>query len=273
MSKLEFFTDPVHAAFTFGEGQVGALLVHGFGGTPADIWQLGRRLGEMGCTAYGPSLPGFARDIARLEKCGREDWLVAVRETWQRVRAAHPTTILIGYSMGGALALHAAVEHPPDRLVLLAPFTRLRGLLVQLVPLARHFRKNYYPYENADFSDPSLRQDLATIAPGADLDDPAVQQALRQQVRIPLDAVHELMQLGKNALRLAPEVQAPTLVVQGKQDPTVKAEDTRTLVRQMPAGTLYHEIDANHHLSQGNAPYHRQVFPLVLDFLGDVLKD
>ena len=102
----DFYSAPEHQPFALGEGPVGALLLHGFPGTPAEMRPLGEKLAAAGWAAYGPLLPGFGPQIATLGKKTRHDWLAAAQEKWQQVQARHQTAVLIGLSMGGALALN-----------------------------------------------------------------------------------------------------------------------------------------------------------------------
>jgi carboxylesterase len=60
----------------------------------------------------------------------------AVRESWQALKRDYHRVHVIGFSFGGALALHLAAEQPVDNLVLLAPALyvhfQMRGVLVAL---------------------------------------------------------------------------------------------------------------------------------------------
>jgi len=264
-SQLAFFAGPEHAPFAFAGAATGALLIHGFPGTPAEMRPLGERLAAAGIAARGLLLPGFGADIARLGDMKRDDWLKAAAAEWAAVRAAHERAFLIGYSMGGALALRLAAESPPAAVVLLSPFWQLGGWQAQLLPLLKHIVPTIAPFQKADFSDPAVRQQLAAIAPGASLDDPETQQFFREQVRLPLGVIDEVRRLGREAYRAACDVNSPTLILQAAGDGTVAAEDTRSLAAEMPAAT-YHEIPGTHdfvRLEPGSYDY----TPDVLAFL------
>ncbi len=73
-----------------------------------------------------PSIPGILAD-------GRD----AVALVWSRGWATGKRLVYFGESLGSAVVVALAVEHPPDRVILLAPFYSLRamGQLV-LPPLA-----------------------------------------------------------------------------------------------------------------------------------------
>ncbi len=247
----EFFSDPQHQPFalghTPGQAHIGALLIHGFPGTPAEMRPLGERLAAAGWAVRGPLLPGFGPQIPTLGDKTRHDWLTAVRHAWQQVRAAHETAVLIGFSMGGALALHlAAGPQPPDGLVLLAPFWRLAGWQGNLLPIVKHFRKTFYPFAQANFGDTAVRQQLHELMPDADLDDTAVQARIRQEAQLPTRTIDEVRRLGLESIKLAAEVHCPTLVLQGSEDTVVLPRFSRQLITRLGGPVTYREIPGKH---------------------------
>ena len=62
-----FFTGEAHQSFDLHAGPVGALLIHGFMGSPKEMRPLAHALVEAGVSARGVQLPGFGPDRARLE--------------------------------------------------------------------------------------------------------------------------------------------------------------------------------------------------------------
>ena len=260
-----FFAGPEHEPFTLGDGATGALLIHGFPGTPAEMRPLGEQLAANGIAARGLLLPGFGPDIARLGEMTRATWLDAASRAWAEVRAAHETAVLIGYSMGGALALRLAAAAPPAALVLLAPFWRLEGWQFKLLPVLKHVIRPFAPFQKADFDDPAVRGQLGGLAPGLDLDDPATQQFLREQVRLPLGVLDEVRRLGLEAYDAAPGVDTPTLILQGSRDTTVTAANTRQLAARLPGPTHYCEVPGDHDFVRLTGDY--DFTPDVLAFL------
>src|SRR5918998_5806379 len=118
-----FYTDPEHQPFFIDAGTSRALLIHGFLGSPRELRPLAQELADAGVTARGVLLPGFGPDIARLKNVQVEEWLATARAAWEEIREGASHTTLIGFSMGGAVALQLAAEAglAPDQLILLAP--------------------------------------------------------------------------------------------------------------------------------------------------------
>ncbi len=249
--ELKPFEGPEHLPFCLGEGPGSALLLHGFPGTPAEMQPLARSLAERGWHSCAPLLPGFGAQIGSLDRYTRQDWLEAIRGAWQAHGVQPGPRILLGYSMGGAMALNLADDLKPDGLVLIAPFLGFPGLLPRLVPVLRFVVPTLRPYEKADFSDPRIREQLRAMLNGANLDDPHVQAAIRQQVSLPLRTLNEILKLGISARRMAPRIEVPTLIFQGLQDETVDPALTRRLLPRLRNARLeYRELAAGHHVVQ-----------------------
>lgn len=121
------YTGPEHQPFDLGDGRRGGvLLIHGFPGSPAEVRRIGEALAESGWRAQGILLPGFGLDIPNLNLRRRSDWVGAAQAAWDELRAACRPAVLLGYSMGGAVALNLA-SSLQDRLVLAMCCSPLAG--------------------------------------------------------------------------------------------------------------------------------------------------
>lgn len=259
------YPQPEHQPYTFGEGPKTALLLHGFPGTAAETRPLGEALAKAGWQAHGVLLPGFGPDIVNLAERTRQDWIEAALDAYH----THEADVLIGYSMGAALALSLLDHVQPEQMVLIAPFWSLPGILPRLVPIAKLFIPEMKPFQNADFSDPDTRERFVRIMPGIDLDDPEVQERLRTGMTLPLDSIHEVLKLGRQGKGNVPGVRVPTLVIQGTEDEVVKPQLTYSLVRMFRADVVtLHKIEGGgHDLIQKYATYKEHVAQKVIGFL------
>lgn len=245
--RPDFFADPVHQPFTLRGGSTGALLLHGFAGTPAEMRPLAEHLNRAEqFSATGVLLPGFGPDIANLGEIRHTDWLKAARTAWQAMRDHYETTVLAGYSMGGAVAIMLAAEAAPDALVLVAPFSRMDSWLFRSLPLLKYVVPAWRPFRDANFDDPAVQSQLAAMMPGLDIDDPATRDFLRNDVSLPLSALDELRRVGDAAYKAAAAVTAPTLVIQGSNDETVSPASSRALASRLGGPVVYEELDAGH---------------------------
>jgi carboxylesterase len=271
--ELAWFGGSEHQSFAFGGDarRAGALLLHGFPGTPAELRPVGQALSSAGVAAWAPLLPGFGPEMGRLAEVGARDWLASASEVWASVRSTHMRTVLVGYSMGGALALRLAAEHPPHRLVLVAPLWRLLGPawpLGRLLPVVERVVPSFGLLDHGSALDnPELRQFFARAAPGLDLDDPDVRAELRRRVRLRTTTIAQLWQLAIGSGTAARAVRAPTLILQGKADRVIRPHDTRELARRFGGAVQLHELAGGHLLLDSGGPAWAIVRDLIVGFV------
>lgn len=237
---FDFIADP--------RAESGALLIHGFTGSPAELRPLGRMLQRHGINAHGMLIPGMAQDMVRLNSMTQEIWESAARAAWAPVRARYRHAILLGYSMGGSLAIELAAMRPPDQLILLAPFTRIAERLAFLLPVLRFVRREYRPFDGLDPANPGVRKFFEDTLPGIDMDDPELIQDVVAGSAIRMDVINELRKVGLRARAMARLVTAPALVIQGRTDRVALPRDTDRLVARLGGPVDYRRIDGTHML-------------------------
>jgi carboxylesterase len=267
MNEPTIFADPKHAGFLLKSGTPAAVLVHGFPGTPNEIRSVAEALHENGWTVQGLLLPGFGPQLDTLGQKKYEDWLEQVVCAIDELRREHFPVLLVGFSMGGALAVKAAALSRPDGVVLLAPFLWLdsiwQRLLLPVVPriLPAYIR----PFRGINFSNPYARSSIKTVISQVDIENHNTWKALRQ-LRFPLSAVLELRRAGLAASAALPDLNLPTLVIQGRHDPLVRRKRTCSMLARFPSQPAYLEVDARHDLIAKDEPAWKQVRGAVLDF-------
>ena len=189
------------------------LLLHGFGDTPQSVGYLAGFLQESGYRVRAPLLPGHGRTLRVFGASTARQWLQHARAEYDRLNGAHERVVLIGQSMGGALATVLATERAPAALVLLAPYL---GMPRSLAAFARLFRlwSPLLPYVGSG-GDASIVDEVErtrSLAYGAVTG--AVLAQLREAVLL--------------ARRAAPQVTAPMLLVQSHRDHRIAGSVTRT---------------------------------------------
>ncbi len=98
--------------FSADGGDEGALLLHGFCGSPFGMRRTATRLAARGFTVEAPLLPGHGTAVEDLVPLGWADWSSAVEDTYTRLQAQCPRVAVVGHSMGGTLACWLAERHP-----------------------------------------------------------------------------------------------------------------------------------------------------------------
>ncbi len=254
---LQPYAGAEHQPFEWrGDSSRAALLIHGFPGTPAEMRGIGAHLVQHGITARGILLPGFGPEIGNLSHVGLDDWLHSVRGHLRELSAAYSSVMLVGNSMGAALATIAAAECtaqsatacPVEALLLFAPFWRIEPRWLDAVlPIGQHILRTLQPFKKADFANPETRTELMRVLGELDLDDPAVQESIRQ-ISMPTSILAELRQAGRRGYRAAQYTAAPSIIFQGRDDPLAKPKLTRRLAAAYPHLAGYVELPGSHDL-------------------------
>jgi carboxylesterase len=100
--------------FSFEGGGVGALLVHGFTGSPFSMRPWGEHLAANGLTVLGPRLPGHGTRWQEMNLTRWQDWYGEVERGFDTLRGHCEQVFVMGLSMGGTLSLKLAEEKGDD---------------------------------------------------------------------------------------------------------------------------------------------------------------
>ena len=183
-----------------------ALLLHGFGDTPQTVRALAGNLHAVhGWTVRAPLLPGHGRSLADFDASGSAEWRADVHREYVALKAEYETVVLVGLSMGGALATLEAAQDPTlPALVLLAPYLTPPASAQRLAPLAGviNFLMPYLAGGDRERSifDPTARA-LALGYGG-----------------VPPKRIRDLVSVAHDARFAAADVHAPTLLMHSRSD-------------------------------------------------------
>src|SRR3954451_18275757 len=97
--------------FRHDGGPVGALLCHGFTGTPQSLRPWAEHLAAEGLSVRLPRLPGHGTSVAEANLTTWPDWYAELDRALGELRERCDQVFVIGLSMGGTLALRLAEEH------------------------------------------------------------------------------------------------------------------------------------------------------------------
>jgi len=244
------FKDEKHQSIHINGNDVDLLLIHGFPGTPYEMRPIADIGKNLGWTVRAPLLPGFGQEIDTLPEKTADDWYGAVKSAYHDLSQQNNTIIVIGLSMGGALAIRLASEKKVDALILLAPFWTLDHILWQGLPLIRRVIPRFKPFRlfKPDFTDPNFRRNVLDFLPSADLDDPQTQQAI-SEFEIPVNMLNEVRLIGEKAGQVIDKVTCSTMVIQGTKDELVTTERTKKLISKMSITPKTFFVDGEHELT------------------------
>ena len=203
-------------------GATGVLLVHGFLGSPQELQPLAERLVKDGHTVRAILLPGHGENPERLKGILWQSWAEHVQAELDILKQTSSRVIVVGFSMGGLLALLMAAQGGCDAVVVMAPALKLRmQKQMILAGIFNYIMPWMYPFKKADFNSPETQANIRQYMPDADFSDAHLIRRLRAEVRIPLSAIGQLMALQRAVKPTLKDVRIPVLVIQGQQDQIV----------------------------------------------------
>ncbi|MSR64193.1 MAG: alpha/beta fold hydrolase [Verrucomicrobiae bacterium] len=107
-------------AFSSHGNRTGVLLLHGFGGSPFEVQPIAQGLAENGCTVDAPLLPGHGTTPRDFAATTNDQYLSAARRELQTLHQTCDRIYVVGFSMGGLIALQLQEESKIDGLVLMS---------------------------------------------------------------------------------------------------------------------------------------------------------
>jgi esterase/lipase len=187
----------------------GVLLVHGFLASPAELRALGDKFAAMGHAVMGVRLAGHGTSPHELQKRKWTDWLASVRRGYEILAPFCEQIVMVGFSTGGALsAIHASSQ--PEKLcglVLAGTPLKFRNRNLMFVPLLYGANKLMGWMPSA--------QEMLGFRPN-ESEHPDINYR-----NIPIGGLHQLRQAVAEMRRCLPNLNCPTLLLQGDGDKVV----------------------------------------------------
>lgn len=198
----------------------GVLLVHGFLASPAELRELGEKFAAMGHAVMGVRLAGHGTSPHELQKRKWTDWLASVRRGYEILSPFCEQVIIVGFSTGGALSAIHAADKPGKlcALVLAGTPLKFRNRNLMFVPLLYGANKLMGWMPSA--------QELLSFRPN-ESEHPDINYRY-----IPIGGLHQLRQTVTEMQRRLPDLDCPTLILQGDGDKVVDPASA-TMIRRL----------------------------------------
>jgi len=211
---------------------LGAVVLHGFTGTPASMYGLADAIEADGFDIEVPRLPGHATHIDDMLATRWADWRGAVEDAYRSLAERVDRVVLVGQSMGGTLALSCALDHPEVAGVLaINPLTRDRGP------------------EVLEMIDEMLADGFA-VAPGggADIADPDAHDPSYEDT--PLAALRSLLVDGVGPIQHRyGELTMPLRLFTSRHDHVVEPADSEHLAGEWGGEVVHTWLERSYHVA------------------------
>lgn len=231
------------------KGKKGVLLIHGYTGSPAELKLLGEYLNKNGYSVFGVRLPGHGTTPEELNKTSWPLWYDAVKKAYEELTACCSEISVIGLSMGGLLAMKLAAEQPVKKAVFLATPIYVYDKRAHFVRFAKFFKK-WVKKKSRNYR-VDQKYNIAYDV-------------------MPLKALDSLMKLIDHCVnKVLPAITVPCLIMQSKQEHTVRPESAELIYETIPAKDkkLVWVENGGHILTLGDN--RDEVFEKILSFLGE----
>jgi carboxylesterase len=192
---------PARPELTGGK-RIGALVSHGFTGSPYSMKPWARHLAEHGYAVEVPLLPGHGSTWQEMNRTRWEDWYAGVTGAFDKLSAENDVVVAAGLSMGGALVLRLAADRP-DRVAAVCvvnPALTTRRKDVLALPVFKWVIPSF----------PGVANDIKK--PGVDE---------HGYTRTPLKAAHSMLRASKAIVPDLPRITAPLLIFHSADDHVV----------------------------------------------------
>ncbi len=100
--------------------KTGFLIIHGFAGSVSEIEPLNKYLINKGFSTLCTKLKGHSENPKDLCKVNYIDWIASAEESLIKLSVQCEKIIIVGFSMGGLIAVNLALKHDIDGIITLS---------------------------------------------------------------------------------------------------------------------------------------------------------
>ncbi|RKD29122.1 alpha/beta hydrolase [Thermohalobacter berrensis] len=199
--------------FYFKGNNIGCLLIHGFTGSPSEMRLLGEYLNKKGYTVKGVCLKGHGTSVEDMEKTTWKDWLSSAEYGLIDLKNKCDKIVVIGLSMGGIIALNLASRFDVNAVISLASPIKIHNRQAPFAFIIKYYKK-YVPKRKKEIGHKEKNY-------------------LISYDKTPVASVPHLLKLIRKTKRRLKKVLVPTLIIQSKNDNTVRYESAKYIYKNI----------------------------------------
>jgi carboxylesterase len=141
--EVIFLTSYLHENakdFYFPGNKTGVLLIHGFTGSPSEMRYMGDYLKDKGFSVRGVLLEGHGTSIEDMRKTNHRDWIKSAELGYGELAEQCDEIFVVGFSMGGAIALHLAQKYDISGIVSLSTPIKILSRQYYIAAIVKYLR-------------------------------------------------------------------------------------------------------------------------------------
>ncbi len=220
---------PKFAEKSSGGRSPAVLLIHGFGGSPYDFKPLTDELEKQGIAFHAILLPGHGTSPRNLNNVSREELLSCSLNALDNLKEKYGEVSVVGFSMGGAIALNLAEKREFGRLVLFGPYIDIT-------------QKWYYPGKPENWVKrlfrilPYVKKRKYSKNPNlTNINDPEGFKRYDSYKHLPVKTVRELEKISQNARQNIDRIHCKVLWFHSRGDIAADYSSARSFFDKIPS--------------------------------------
>jgi esterase/lipase len=215
----------------------GIVLGHGYSAAPAEVSLIAQHLHDQGYCVYVVRLWGHGTGPRNLDNVLWTDWVDSYLRGYAALREQCDHIVFGGFSTGGLIAMLAStlVDRPVDGIFSICAPSRLKDIRASMAPAVHLWNEilDKFRINSGQF----------------DYVESTAENAHINYSHIYVAGLAQLDKLMKEGMRAMCNVEAPTLILHGSNDPTVDVRSADRIYRALGSKHKQHElIDADRHV-------------------------
>lgn len=244
-----------------GSNSKAVLMIHGYIGSPTDYGRLPELVNRLGYTVSVPLLPGHGRDPREFSKISAQELIDYVDAEYLKLVKTHDEVIVIGFSMGGALATLLENKYQFKQLVLLAPYYEIAHQWYYLLP-AETYADFFTPHVPYLYRPKSFKQ----------VNDRRFLDKIIAYDYISTKGSQAAIELGRRAHPFAKNIKARTLIIHSKKDKATSYRAAKEMADCLNSLDKFVSLEKSNHMILWDYES-KLVEKEILKFLGDPYEE
>ena len=204
--KTDFLLKEKFSSFENPGKMPAVLLIHGFGGSPYDLKPLTEKLAENNIALYSILLSGHGTSPKDLLKVNDGDWFKEVLIVYDYLNKKYGKVRVVGFSIGGALAIKLATKRSVKRIALISPYFKVK--------------RHWYYLNSLGWWAKRMGNVISFIRKlkiGQINNHSGLSQYIAYK-HLPLKSIEALKKIGEESFSIASKVKCPILVLHSQGD-------------------------------------------------------